>query len=298
MNRSNSLWDAVARQIRDTTGQPFTVEGTRSIGGGSINSAYRVAGSDQIYFVKCNRASGIEMFTAEMEGLAEIAATQAIRVPKPICCGVEAETSFLVLEYLELGSSKSSTATDLGQQLAAMHRHERDQFGWTRNNTIGSTPQINTLTDRWIDFYREHRLGYQVRLARRQGYSGAWNAEIERLMDQLDQFFVSYHPTPSLLHGDLWGGNYGTDRSGHAVLFDPAVYYGDRETDLAMTELFGGFPSQFYTAYDQAYPIDPGYEVRKPLYQLYHLLNHLNLFGGGYLGSVQSAIQRCLKAIR
>ena len=296
---NTGLGQAITAQITQTTGQPCEIRQQRSVGGGSINATYVVQTQDRSYFVKINRAADLEMFQAEAEGLQELAKPGAVRVPLPICWGSFEDRAYLVLEDLQLGGHRSGVA-ELGRQLARMHQfiQKNQRFGWHRNNTIGSTPQINTWSEDWVSFYRDHRLNYQIRLARRQGYTGAWTEDAEQLMDRLEGFFVDYQPAPSLLHGDLWAGNYGVDAEGNPVIFDPAVYYGDRETDLAMTELFGGFPGEFYTAYDQEFPIDPGYRQRKPLYQLYHLLNHLNLFGGGYLGSSRAAIQQCLQSLR
>jgi fructosamine-3-kinase len=174
-----------------------------------------------------------------------------------------------------------------------MHRTARDHFGWDRDNTIGSTPQHNAPCGEWVTFWREHRLGFQLDLAARQGYGGRLQKLGERLLADLTGL-IDHDPRPSLLHGDLWGGNIGYDREGNPVIFDPAVYYGDREADLAMTELFGGFGSGFYAAYEEAWPLDPGYSVRKTLYNLYHILNHLNLFGSGYLGQAQTMTERLL----
>jgi fructosamine-3-kinase len=178
-----------------------------------------------------------------------------------------------------------------------MHRCESGRFGWHRDNTIGSTPQINDPSDDWITFYRDHRLGFQYQLAADHGY-GELMPSGQQLMDCLDQFFADYKPRASLLHGDLWSGNYAIDQNGQPVIFDPAVYYGDREADLAMTELFGGFSARFYAAYNDAYPLDAGYKVRKNLYNLYHILNHLNLFGGGYLGQAERMTRQLLSEVR
>jgi fructosamine-3-kinase len=151
--------------------------------------------------------------------------------------------------------------------------------------------------DDWIDFWRERRLGFQLDLAARNGLRGALQTQGRQLMDALPALFAHYRPAPSLLHGDLWGGNWGADAAGNPVIFDPAVYFGDREADLAMTELFGGFSRAFYDAYDAAYPLDKGYETRKTLYSLYHVLNHFNLFGGGYGGQAQRMIQQLLAQV-
>lgn len=276
---------AIAAAIEQATGTPFTLRSERAVGGGCINSARIIEGSDgKRYFVKTNRASRLAMFEAEAAGLEAIQATGTVRVPRPICSGSSGDEAWLVLEYLEMGGRGS--AAELGRRLAAMHRHTWDRYGWHRDNTIGSTPQINTPCSDWTEFLRVHRLGYQFALAARQGAPRRLLERGERLLAGLEGFFVGYRPAPSLLHGDLWGGNYGYSR-GEPVIFDPAVYYGDREADLAMTELFGGFPGDFYAAYREAWPLDAGYRVRKDLYNLYHVLNHFNLFGRGYLAQAE-----------
>ena len=183
-----------------------------------------------------------------------------------------------------------------GRQLAAMHRNGRERFGWHRDNTIGSTPQPNASSADWIKFWREQRLGFQLRLAARNGHGGRLQSQGEKLLECFPAL-IDHDPQPALLHGDLWGGNLGYDSDGHPVIYDPAVYYGDREAELAMTELFGGFPGHFYAAYEEAWPLEPGYRVRKTLYNLYHILNHLNMFGGGYLGQAQRMIDRLLAEV-
>jgi protein-ribulosamine 3-kinase len=222
------------------------------------------------------------MFAAEFEGLKEISGIGAIYAPAPIVHGEAGSQAFLVLEYLEFGASSQQAQRLLGHQLAELHRHKQPYFGWHRDNTIGSTQQVNTRSEEWIDFWRERRLGYQLQLATRNGYAGRLYTQGERLCSALAGLFDGYRPQPSLLHGDLWAGNSATDRQGRPVIFDPACYYGDRETDIAMTELFGGYGRDFYQSYNESWPLDAGYSVRKTLYNLYHILNHLNLFGGGY----------------
>ena len=175
-----------------------------------------------------------------------------------------------------------------------MHRVTATRVGWHRDNTIGATPQINTPGADWIAFWRQHRLGFQLRLAGENGHRGRLLTQGERLLEQLPVFFSGYEPRPSLLHGDLWSGNAAFMRDGTPVIFDPAVYYGDREADIAMTELFGGFSAEFYRAYDETDPRDPGYATRKLLYNLYHVLNHLNLFGGGYRAQAERVIGELL----
>jgi protein-ribulosamine 3-kinase len=285
--------EAIAHHISRVTGRTFRPENRESVAGGCISASAVLHGDGHRYFVKLNDAARVDMFAAEAEGLYEISRSKSVRVPEPVCWGVHADGAYLVLEHLELGHGGRETDVRLGHQLAMMHRTIRSDHGWIRDNTIGSTPQINRQEDDWLTFYREHRLRYQMQLAAENG--GRRLLQIgERLLDVLPAFFADYRPAPSLLHGDLWGGNRGALADGTPVIFDPAVYYGDREADIAMTELFGGFGSGFYSAYGEAWPLDPGYRVRKDLYNLYHVLNHFNLFGGGYGNQAERTIERLL----
>lgn len=288
-----SDWGAIARRIGEVTGSPFELKSSQWIGGGCINDAVLLGDGSRNWFVKFNDASRLEMFEAEAEGLKEMAASRTIRVPEPLCSGVDGARSYLVMEYIEMGRSHRGSGEQAGRELAAMHRTEAKAFGWSRDNTIGSTPQHNAFMDDWIDFWRERRLGFQLGLAARKGFDGRLQQQGERLLERFPAL-MGHEVVPSLLHGDLWGGNIAYDHDGNPVIFDPAVYYGDREADLAMTELFGGFGSGFYAAYSEAWPLDSGYRVRKVLYNLYHILNHFNLFGGGYLAQAQSMIDRLL----
>lgn len=291
-------WDQIAATISAASGQPFKLQRTDSIGGGCINSAYRLVGERQSYFVKLNRADRLEMFEAEAEGLSALAQAQAIKVPLPVCSGIEDQQAYLVMEYFEGGGGNSGATERFGQQLADLHRHTSDQYGWYRDNTIGSTPQPNTPANDWVTFWREQRLGFQLALAGQQGASGSLLRKGEALLERMDELFRSYQPKPSLLHGDLWSGNYAVTRQGEPIIFDPAVYYGDREADLAMTELFGGFSQRFYAAYNEAWPLDNGYSVRKTFYNLYHILNHFNMFGGGYGGQAERMAGQLLSELR
>lgn len=288
-------WAAIGQRISAATGAPFAVRSRHAIGGGCINSATVVQDGSKKFFVKLNDAARLSMFEAEAEGLKEIAKTRSVRVPLPLCSGTVAGSAFLVLEHLELQGADGRCLERLGRELAQMHRATQKQFGWRLDNTIGSTPQINSPDADWVEFWRQHRLGFQLDLARQNGCNMMKKGE--RLMADLGDFFRAYRPTPSLLHGDLWGGNVGADGQ-RPVIFDPAVYYGDREADLAMTELFGGFSARFYQAYQEAWPLDPGYKVRKTLYNLYHVLNHFNLFGGGYASQAEHMIDSLLSERR
>jgi protein-ribulosamine 3-kinase len=283
--------------ISEATGKPFRLEHDRSAGGGCINQASVITGTDdRRFFVKWNSAWLADMFAAEAEGLAALAQAKAIRVPEPVCHGTEGDRCFLVMELLELGGRLDPAR--FGEELARMHRHTAKRFGWHRDNTIGATPQINAWRDDWIDFWREQRLGYQIDLAAERGCGSSLVDAVHAAMEALPAFFDGHRPVPSVLHGDLWSGNWDADRAGNPVIYDPAVYFGDRETDLAMTELFGGPGQRFYDAYHATWPIDPGYGVRKDLYNLYHLLNHFNLFGGGYAGQSERLAKRLLAEVR
>jgi protein-ribulosamine 3-kinase len=290
-------WQAISEQIESATGQAFNAVSAHPLGGGDINSVFRLQARDTSYFVKLNRADLLTMFEAEFTGLQELAGTQTIRVPAPVICGQTAGQSFLVLEYLELGGSSKASERLLGRQLALLHQQKQPYFGWHRDNTIGSTLQRNSKSDDWLAFWREQRLGLQLKLAAKNGYGGRLQASGERLCNDMAALFDNYLPQPSLLHGDLWAGNAGVDKQGCPVIFDPACYYGDRETDLAMTELFGGFSQDFYAAYQAVWPLDKGYVVRKTFYNLYHILNHLNLFGGGYLRQAECMLAMLLAEI-
>ncbi|NIR30726.1 MAG: fructosamine kinase family protein [Gammaproteobacteria bacterium] len=278
-------------------GDDFAVEVRQRAGGGCINAAYVIEGCGRRFFVKVNEAHGEPMFEAEAAGLRELAAAGPLRVPTPVCWGAVAGTAFLTLEYIPLGPTTAAASARLGRGLAQLHRARATQHGWHMDNTIGATPQPNGPLQDWVSFYRERRLLFQLSLAAQAGHP-ALERRGRRLAESLEAFFPGYAPVPSLLHGDLWSGNCAADDDGDPVLFDPAVYYGDRESDLAMTELFGGFPAAFYDAYREAWPLDEGYAVRRTLYQLYHVLNHLNLFGGGYAAQAERMIDRLLGQVR
>ena len=285
-----------------------SLEARRSVGGGDINRAYRLTLSDRTeLFAKANASSLLPMFEAEAEGLAAMRATGTIGVTEVLGIGLEPEafgqdSSFLLLAWLEPASKRADFWETFAEELAAMHaadtaflfpeRGGQTTYGFPIDNYIGSTPQINTPKDSWVDFFRECRLHPQVRMAYDAGYlerSAIRQADsiIERLETLLPE-----PDHPSLLHGDLWGGNYMTGPDGKAWLIDPATYVGHREADLAMTELFGGFAPAFYSAYRSIAHVDAGYGERRDLYNLYHLLNHVNLFGYSYVGSVLHILNR------
>jgi fructosamine-3-kinase len=286
------MWNKIADRISQVSTSKFQIENRRSVSGGCINQGYAVTGNGLTYFVKINQASEIAMFEAEAFGLKQMLITRTIRVPEPICWGIADNSSYLVMECLEFGRGTTQAWEEMGRKLAAMHKAGgSDKFGWERNNTIGSTPQINTWTENWADFFAEHRIGYQLQLAKRKGGSFP---DYTQVVEVVKDFLADRAPEPSLVHGDLWSGNAAILETGEPVILDPATYYGDREVDIAMTELFSGFPAAFYRGYNEVFPLDEGYAQRKTLYNLYHILNHFNLFGGGYSSQANRMLAQIL----
>ena len=287
------MWTQIAQQISQATEQDFQVESHRSVSGGCINQGYQLKGNGNTYFVKVNQPAQAEMFAAEALGLKQMQKTNTIRVPEPICWGVTDNWSYIVMEWLEFSRADGQTWETMGRKLAAMHKTKgAAQFGWDQNNTIGSTPQINTWSADWAEFFSEHRIGYQLKLAKRRGGSFP---DVNEVVAAVQEKLYNRQPLPSLVHGDLWSGNAAATPSGEPVILDPATYWGDREVDIAMTELFGGFPAAFYRGYNQAWQLDQGYQQRKTIYNLYHILNHFNLFGGGYGSQASRMIEQIMK---
>jgi len=292
---------AIAASLSEALGERCELRALQPAGGGCIHRAWcAVDQRGRRWFVKANRASDDCLFAREFEALREIAATRTVRVPQAVAHGSDAELdrAWLVCEWLELRPLDELSGARLGERLAEMHRRLSGQgFGWHRDNAIGRTPQPNGWLPDWLRFWRERRLGFQLALARKDGANARLLALGERLMEALPMLLAEHQPAPSLLHGDLWGGNAAATADGEPVIFDPATYYGDREADLAMTELFGGFPQSFFEAYRRAWPLDRGYALRKTLYNLYHVLNHAHLFGGGYYAQAEAMMQRLLAEV-
>ena len=264
----------------------------RSMAGGDINEAALLSLADERrFFVKLNRANRLSFFKTEQTGIAALASTQAISVPQVFAVGTDGGRAFLIEAYLPSGKRQPDFFESFGRRLAAMHRADSTafvpcgRFGFTEDNYIGASPQDNTPAAGWISFFREHRLAPQLAMAKNKLGANDLRAA-EWLVEHLEDFLIEPEQ-PSLLHGDLWGGNYMTGPDGAAWLIDPAAYVGHREADLAMTQLFSGFSPAFYDAYQEAWPLQPGYAARRDLYNLYHMLNHLNLFGSAYLPSVR-----------
>ncbi len=266
-----------------------------TVSGGCIADSQKLEmNSGKLFFLKLALRGKPRMFESEAQGLEELRKAAAVSVPEVIA----KDTDFLLLEWIEEGKVNTDSSMEkLGFQFAELHRFRGKKFGYLQNNILGDSPQINipssTGSENWVTFYAENRLNFQAELAEKNGYA---TPEMRFLLDllimKIPDLLSGTEEKPSLLHGDLWCGNYLVDVSGKSWLIDPAVYYGHREADLAMTSLFGGFSETFYSAYKSAFPLSPDYAVREPLYQLYHLLNHLNLFGTGYYQQVLSILKR------
>ena len=257
----------------------------------------KVRGADGHYFIKIGSLNDLTLLMSEKIGLEALAVTRAIKVPKVIFVGETSTCSFLICEYLDLKKDNLFSGKILGKQLALLHQNSNEFFGLSEDNWIGLNPQKNHWQENWISFFKKYRLQPQLIWAFERGYRSSLEEKSERLMEALPLFFDQYKPKPSLLHGDLWSGNWGTINNTTPVIFDPAIYYGDREADMAMTKLFGGFPQVFYDAYNYQWGLDYGFKVRQNLYNLYHLLNHLTLFGEVYLRQTIDVFEQLLSEI-
>ena len=264
------------------------------LAGGDTDSSFRITDGRLSYFVKLSLASDAPRQQAEIRGLTALSASPHIATPNIICRGIHQNHSFLVLEYLALTPGTEGDFAKLGKQLAKMHQSScQTEYGWQYHNFIGKTPQCNSPQQNWCDFFAHQRIGYVLGLLAQQGINFG---PIDTLVSQVKQRLSGHQPLAALLHGDLWSGNIGFCGA-TPVLFDPAVYFGDRETDLAMTELFGGFPAAFYEGYHRQWPLPEGYAQRKKLYQLYHLLNHVLLFGEQYLTTTRNQLQQLTQSL-
>jgi fructosamine-3-kinase len=293
---SDPLRIALETAIGRVTGASFAIQRASAVSGGCIHEAVALEGPDDTsYFAKLNEARFAASFAAEADGLLAIAAA-GLRVPRPIAQGVAEGRAFLVLEFLALGDGSDAAHRELGRRLARQHGQRGPHFGWARDSFIGLTPQANAPCASWVEFWQTRRLAPQLELARANGHDGRLQSLGAQVLEAAPWLLAGHDPAPALLHGDLWTGNAAFLRNGTPVVFDPAVYYGDAEADLAMTELFGGFPESFYEGYREVRPIADGYRVRRIFYNLYHVLNHLNLFGAGYAAQAGRMMERLLAA--
>ncbi|MCB9168889.1 MAG: fructosamine kinase family protein [Flavobacteriales bacterium] len=292
MPLSGSLIEQLSERLSHHLGAAVDIEQADPVGGGSINDAWRLATNAGPFFLKTNSADRFpSLFEAEADGLQRLQAADALRVPTVIAFGEDHDDTFLLLEHIEQDLRTEAFWERFGTGLAALHRHTWGHFGLERDNHIGSLEQVNTPLDSWAEFFIHRRLEPMLKMARDHRRVEAGMAfRFERLFHKLDGLFP--HEPPALLHGDLWSGNFLCAADGAPVLIDPAVYYGHREMDIAMSRLFGGFEAGFYTAYNAAWPLEQGWQDRLDLCNLYPLLVHVNLFGGGYVAQVEGVLRK------
>jgi fructosamine-3-kinase len=288
------LNNSVQRKLEELKGSKIV--DAVSLSGGCISNAYRITFADKgVYLLKLNEHDQGDMFIKEGHGLQELKKPGAIRVPEVVAC----DSDFILLEFINSAAKKKNFFEEFGRRFALLHKHTSNEFGFYENNYIGSTPQLNLPDNKtrnnWVSFYFTNRLLFQFRLLEKNGYAdSAIRDAFGKLEKKIDLIITESDSPPSLLHGDLWSGNYMSDENGDACLIDPAVYYGHREADLAMTKLFGGFPSAFYNSYNEDFPLPDGWQERENIYMLCHVMNHLNLFGGGYYSHTLSLIRSYL----
>jgi protein-ribulosamine 3-kinase len=291
-------FEAIAREITGQVGSDCAPEPQSAVSGGSIHRCYRWRCGESLLFVKVAARTGGAALTAEAAGLEALAAAQAVRVPRVLARGAVGRSAFLALEWIESRPAGRAAERRLGERLAAQHRVTAATFGFATDNFIGRTPQPNGCLSDWVEFFRERRLRHQLALATQNGFAELLERPGARLLESVGALLADHSPRASLLHGDLWAGNWLADPQQEPVIFDPAVYYGDREADLAMTRLFGGFGRAFHEAYQAEAPLPAGHAARAELYNLYHVLNHANLFGGGYARQARATIDRLLAEVR
>ena len=293
-----SFWGELQHGVSQALERPLSLGSIRQHGHGCLGPTYVAHAEARTLFIKTGKRACLDAFAGERDGLLELATAKAVRVPSAVCAGVAAGRAYLVMDYLELGSDRAAGARRLGHLLASQHRVTSDHFGWHRDNTIGLTHQANRQMESWPEFFACQRLRPQLQSAQRNGLSSSTLDLGYELSESLSLLFTDYVPAASLLHGDLWSGNYGVVDSVEPVVFDPAVYYGDRECDIAMTSLFGGFPPGFYTAYEEVWPLAPGFATRETLYNLFHVLNHFNMFGAPYGATAHTMLTRLIRELR
>ena len=289
---------ALARELSALCGVRCEEAPARRLGGAGGSESYEWPCESGMLFVKVGPLERRAALEAEAAGLSELRGAQALRVPRVLASGATDDAAFLALEWIDAAPADAACERRLGEGLAALHAVTAPRFGWGRDSTIGRTSQTNGWMEEWAEFFRERRLRPQLDLVVQNGFGNLLDIPGERLMESVQLLLAGHAPRASLLHGDLWGGNWLATAAGEPVIVDPAVYYGDREADVAMTRLFGGFGAAFYRAYEAADPLPAGAALRSELYNLYHVLNHANLFGGGYARQARGMIDRLLAQLR
>lgn len=282
------MWHFISEQISQQTGKDFICDDIREVSNGDSHRAYKISDGHSRFFIKLNSRMNLANFEAEAEGLAHLQQAQLFRIPKVICTGIVGEKSFLVLEHITMSQGTAQSWFSFGEKLARLHRSQtQEMYGWQEDNFIGLTPQPNQWDKKWAHFFAEQRIGFMLQLLAEKGHI---LGDIDNAVQSVQKLLNGHAPAASMLHGDLWQGNTGFFKE-QPVMFDPAFYFGDREAELAMTELFSKFPQAFYDGYESVWPIEQDYAYRKSVYQLYHLLNHALMFGGTYLQSAQATIK-------
>ena len=286
----SALDDPLLTSISDSLGR--TISKYTPLSQSTSGPTARISCGEDRFFLKFSSDS--DVLVAEYDGLSALANSATIRVPKPIIVETFGTTTVLVSEYIELTGQRTDYLT-LASSLFALHSHHGARYGWHRDNYIGRSHQVNSQCDDWSEFFLNYRLIFQLEMAWRNGYSGDFRLLGEKMPDAVGTILKDHHPPPSLLHGDLWSGNYGFDSRGEPVIIDPAVYHGDAESDLAMMQLFGSPPTSFFNQYQELKPLPDGWQLRKSVYNLYHILNHLNIFGSSYRSHAESLMNSILR---
>ncbi|RJX66474.1 fructosamine kinase family protein [Vibrio sinensis] len=286
------MWQAISKQLSETLMFSFNIVEKTKLTGGEICDCYMISDGEQRYFIKINRRSFFAQFEMEAENIKRLRETSTVSVPELVTLGTTKDNAFLILNYLPTKPLDDVTKSfQFGQQLAQLHQWgEQREYGFDQDNYIGNTLQPNQWNRKWSRFFAEQRIGWQLQLLKEKGTQ---LVDIEEFTQLVQNRLANHQPRPSLLHGDLWHGNVANTTFG-AICYDPASYWGDRECDIAMAELFSGFPPEFFQGYESIYPLDVGYHARKPIYNLYHVLNHYNQFGGHYLEESQRYIDEIM----
>lgn len=290
-----TIWDAIQIDIRATGHEDFSIHSKISLSGGDINQSFHLSGNENSFFLKLNSIDNIDMFHKEKLGLETLSKSNSFRTPHPYSVGKFEDKSYLIMEYLEL--SNAGKMDIFAETLAKMHQVNRGQFGFESHNYIGSTKQYNEWDSNWGRFFCEQRLLPLLKLLSNKQESKGLLSDLEQLLKMVPKLLNEHKPKPALVHGDLWQGNYSFCTRGEPIIYDPACYYGDREVDLAMLELFGNPGEKFSAEYNLLLPVSHGFTIRKKIYNLYHLLNHTYLFGGSYRAQSSEMLKRILKLI-